>query len=160
MNGDQEKKLREQLAALISQGNAFTPLPQLLDSIPYEVTGQSLEGFSHTVWELTEHLRIALHDLVEYSKDSHYQSPPWPDGFWPEQPGPSSQDEWKESISQIKALQEEMIEMVQDPANDLFEPFAANPDHHLLRQATIVAEHNAYHGGQIALLSKALEKRS
>ncbi|MBS3808005.1 MAG: DinB family protein [Bacteroidales bacterium] len=159
MDRSNNNKLREQLAALISQGNAFTPLPQLLDSIPYEVTGQQVEGFSHTVWELTEHLRIALHDLVEYSKDSHFQSPPWPDGFWPDEPGLASREGWDESVRQIKALQEEMIEMVLDPANDLFEPFVANPDHHLLRQATIVAEHNAYHAGQIAMLSKALGRR-
>lgn len=150
--------MRGQLAALIRQGNAFTPLPRVCESIPYEVTGQQVEGFSHTVWELTEHLRIALHDLVEYSKDSHYPSPPWPDGFWPDQPGPSSEEEWQESVRQIQALQQEMIEMVQNPENDLFEPFAANPNHHLLRQATIAAEHNAYHGGQIAMLSKAIQR--
>jgi len=160
MDQNNDKKLREQLSALIRQGNAFTPLPQLFDSIPYEVTGQQVEGFSHTVWELTEHLRIALHDLVEYSKDSYYQSPPWPDGFWPDHPAPASEKEWKESVRQIKALQEEMIAMLQDPARDLFEPFAANPEHHLLRQATIVAEHNAYHGGQIALLAKTIERSS
>jgi len=159
MDGNKDRKLREQLERLIRQGNAFTPLSQLFDSIAYDDTGKRVEGFSHTIWELTEHLRIALHDLVEYSKDSHYPSPPWPDGFWPDQPGPSSREEWQESIRQIQALQEEMIAMVQDPDNDLFEPFVANANHHLLRQATIVAEHNAYHGGQIALLSKAIERR-
>ncbi|MCF8335325.1 MAG: DinB family protein [Bacteroidales bacterium] len=158
MNEDQNKKLRDQLVTMISQGNAFRPLPQLLDSIPYEITGEQVEGFVHTVWELTEHLRIALRDLVEYAKDSYYQSPPWPEGYWPKYPEPRSKEEWQESIRHINDLIKEMIERVQDPSFDLFEPFAANPNHHLLRQATIVAEHNAYHAGQIALLSKALEK--
>ncbi|MCF8309348.1 MAG: DinB family protein, partial [Bacteroidales bacterium] len=118
-----------------------------------------MEGFAHTVWELTEHLRLALHDLVEYSKDSHFQSPPWPDGYWPKNPAPASEKEWQNSLQQINDLREEMIRMVQDTSNDLFEPFKANPDHNLLRQATIAAEHTAYHGGQIAMLSKAIERQ-
>ena len=158
LNKDREQILRNQLVTMIRQGNAFTPVPQLLDSIPYEITGKHIEGYGHTVWELTEHLRIALHDLVEYSKDSHYQSPPWPEGFWPGTPAPPSREEWEESVKRIKELMEEMVEMVQDPSNDLFEPFAANPNHHLLRQATIVAEHNAWHGGQIAVVGKAAGK--
>jgi hypothetical protein len=158
MDTKKDQKLRDQLATMMRQGNAFTPLPDLLESIPYDVTGQKVEGFSHTVWELTEHLRIALHDLVEYAKDSHYASPPWPDGFWPDQPAPASEEAWQESIEQIKALTEEMICLVRNPANDLFEPFEANSEHHLLRQATIVAEHNAYHAGQIAMISKVAQR--
>ena len=155
MNKEEDQMLRDQLETMIRQGNAFRPLPQLLDSIPFDITGKQVEGYSHTVWELTEHLRIALHDLVEYSKDSHYQSPPWPEGFWPDHPKPGSKEQWQQSVNHINELMEEMIDMVQDPSNDLFEPFTANKNHHLLRQATIVAEHNAWHGGQIAVVSKA-----
>lgn len=156
---DNDQKLRDQLAALIRQGNAFKPLLQVLESVPFEATGQRVEGFSHTVWELTEHIRIAFHDLVEYSKDSHYQSPPWPDGFWPDQTRPASEEEWNQTVQAVGELQEEMIALVKDPGNGLFEPFAANAHHHLLRQATIAAEHTAYHAGQIAMLSKAVERR-
>jgi hypothetical protein len=156
---DTDKKLREQLVKLLKQGNAFSPLSKQFESIPYDVAGERIEGFSHTVWEITEHIRLALHDLIEYSKDSHFQSPPWPDGYWPKNPGPASQKEWVESVQQINDLIGEMIHMIQDPSNDLFEPFEANPDHNLLRQATIAAEHTAYHGGQVAMLSKAIERR-
>jgi hypothetical protein len=156
---ENDKKLREQLIKLIKQGSAFMPLSERFNSIPYEDTGVQLEGFSHTIWELAEHMRIALHDLVEYSKDSTFESPPWPDGYWPKNSVPNSQKEWLETIEQIENLIQEMTGLVEDPENDLFEPFQANPDHHLLRQATIFAEHNAYHGGQIAMLSKAIERR-
>lgn len=156
---DNDQKLRNQLVKLLEQGNAFMPLLGKLKSIPYENTGVRVENFSHTIWELTEHIRLALHDLVEYSKDSHYQSPPWPDGYWPENSGPDSNEEWLKSVEKISDLLSEMINMVKDSSNDLFEPFAANPDHHLLRQATIVAEHTAYHGGQIAILSKAVQRQ-
>jgi len=159
MNQHTEQILREQLVTLMKQGNAFRPMSDLFDSVPYQIVGKQEEGFSHTVWELTEHIRRALHDLVEYSKDSYYQSPPWPEGFWPEQPAPNSEEEWDESVRQINELLHKMIARVQDPSTDLFEPFKANPNHHLLRQATIVAEHNAYHAGQIAMLSKAIESR-
>ncbi len=155
MNSDQ--KLRNHLVKLLEQGNAFTPLFEQLDSIPYENTGLRLSGFAHTIWELTEHIRLALHDLVEYAKDSYYQSPPWPDGYWPENAAPGTRKEWKESIEHIDNLLNEMINMVKDTSNDLFEPFKANADHNLMRQATIAAEHAAYHAGQIAMLKKALQ---
>ena len=156
MNNDQ--KLRNHLVKLLEQGNAFTPLLGQLNAVPYENTGLRLEGFAHTIWELTEHIRLALHDLVEYSKNSYYQSPPWPDGYWPENAAPGSRKEWSESIEHIDNLLNEMVNMVKDTSNDLFEPFKANAEHNLLRQATIAAEHAAYHGGQIVTLHKALQR--
>ena len=155
---DTDKVLRNQLVTMMKQGNAFTPLTETLNAVSYDVTGKTVNNFPHTIWELTEHIRLALHDLVEYSKDSHYQSPPWPEGYWPDNRGPYSEDEWKKSVEHIQDLLQEMINRVQDTSNDLFEPFAANPEHNLLRQATIVAEHCAYHAGQIAMLRKAMEE--
>mgnify|MGYP000267583302 CR=1 FL=1 len=155
---DNDKKLRNQLVKLLKQGNAFMPLSDQLNSFPYENTGVRLEGFAHTIWELTEHIRLALHDLVEYAKDSYYQSPPWPDGYWPENPAPDSRKEWAESTEHIDTLLNEIISMVQNTSNDLFESFKANADHNLLRQATIAAEHAAYHAGQIAMINKALQR--
>lgn len=151
------QKLRDQLVTMLKQGNAFTPLGPLLESLPYAFTGQKVEGFSHTIWELTEHIRLALHDLTEYSKDSYYASPPWPEGYWPLTSYPASEADWQASVNHIHQLFDEMISWIQDPQVDLFEPFAAHPDHHLLRQATIAAEHCAYHTGQIAMLYNYLQ---
>jgi len=156
---DNEQKLRNQVVKLLEQGNAFMPVIEKLKSIPYKNTGVRAENFSHTIWELTEHIRLALHDLVEYSKDSHHQSPTWPDEYWPDKPEPGSREQWLESAEQINHLLNEMINMVHDSSNDLFEPFAANPEHHLFRQATIAAEHTAYHGGQIAMIDKAIQRQ-
>ena len=155
---DHDQKLRNQLVKLLSQGNAFMPLFDQLDSVPFENTGVRVKGFAHTIWELTEHIRLALHDLVEYSKDSYYQSPPWPNGYWPENASLGSRKEWAESVEHINNLLNEMISMVKNASNDLLEPFKANKDHNLLRQATIIAEHAAYHSGQIAMLNKALQR--
>lgn len=152
----EDKKVRDQLVMLMKGGNAFIPLSEVLDSTPFEITGKKPEGFSHTIWELTEHIRICLHDLVEYSKNSYFQSPPFPEGYWPESTSPKSKEEWKDCVNHIKRLLNEMIERVSDPSIDLVEPFAANPNHNLLREANIVAEHNAYHAGQIVQLRKVL----
>jgi len=154
-----DQKLREQLIIHVRQGNAFTPVMSLLQNISYDITGEKIEGFLLTIWEITEHIRRALDDLVSYSRDSFHQSPPWPDKYWPHHTEPQSKKEWETSIKQIYDLIEEMISLIQNPSIDLFEPFKANDKHHLLRQATIVAEHNAYHAGQIAMLSKAIERR-
>ena len=153
------EKLQNQLISLILQGNAFMPLTNLLESIPLEITAKRIDNPVHTIWELTEHIRIALYDLVAYSKDSYFQSPPWPDGYWPDHPEPQSSEEWGKSINQINSLLNELTELIKDPSVNLYEPFKANPEHTLLRQITIVAEHNAYHTGQIAMLKNLLQGR-
>lgn len=152
---DKDQKLREQLVSLLKQGKAFNPMIDQLKSVHWKQTGKELQGFSHTIWEITEHIRLALHDLVEYSKDSYFQSPPWPEGYWPENSSPASEEEWKKSIEAIEKLMSEMINLVQNPENDLYEPFIANSEHNLLRQVTIAAEHTAYHAGQVAMLKAA-----
>jgi len=151
-----DEVVRNQMKKMIRQGNAFAPLSEVLESVPYEKTGEKIPGSNHTIWEVTEHIRLCLYDLVEYSKDSYFKSPPWPEGYWPGRTAPSSEKEWMETVERISQLTEEMIELIQDPDNDLYQPFSSNPEHNLLRQAIIVAEHNAYHGGQLAMMKKVL----
>jgi hypothetical protein len=152
----QDQPLRNQLAKLLQGGQAFTPLEDLLAGITAREAGKTVPGLPYTLWQLIEHLRITLYDILEFSHDPAYQSPEWPEGYWPAEAAPASAAELEKSIQTISAGVEAMIRLVQDPARDLFEPFAHGQGQNLLREALLVAEHNAYHLGQIVVLRRLL----
>jgi hypothetical protein len=152
----QDQPLRNQLTKLLRSGQAFTPLADLLAGITAGEAGKMVPGLPYTLWQLIEHLRITLYDILEFSRDPAYQSPEWPAGYWPADAAPASAAELEKSIQTIAAGVEAMIRLVQDPARDLFEPFAHGQGQNLLREAMLVAEHNAYHLGQIVVLRRLL----
>ena len=152
----QDQLLRDQLTKLLRGGQAFKPLEEVLDGITAAEAGKMVPGLPYTLWKLIEHLRISLYDILEFSRDPTYQSPAWPDGYWPQEDGPVDQTALDKSFSLITKGVEEMIQLVQDPANDLYTPFAHGEGQNLLREAMLVAEHNAYHLGEIVVLQRLL----
>lgn len=152
----QDQRLRDQLTRLMRGGQAFTPLEQVLAGITAREAGKAVPGLPYTLWGLIEHLRITLYDILEFSRDPAYQSPDWPQGYWPAQQAPAGQAALDKSIRALSDGLEAMVALVQDPTRDLFEPFAHGQGQNLLREAMLVAEHNAYHLGQVVLLRRLL----
>lgn len=154
MNHDQQ--LRDQLTQLMQGGQAFKPLEEVLQGITAEDAGKSVPDLPYTLWKLIEHLRIALHDILEFSRAPAYASPEWPDGYWPKKDAPVDQAALDASIRSIREGMDAMADLVQDPGNDLFKPFAHGNGQNLLREAILIAEHNAYHLGEIVVLRRLL----
>lgn len=154
MNNDQP--LRDQLTKLLRGGQAFTPLEQVLAGITAGEAGKTMPGLPYTLWGLIEHLRITLYDILEFCLDPTYQSPDWPQGYWPSEKKPADQHALDKSLGAISDGVQAMIALVQDPARDLFQPFAHGQGQNLLREAMLVAEHNAYHLGQVVVLRRLL----
>lgn len=152
----QEQQLREQLVKLIKGGQAFTPSDQVLAGISMENAGKEVDGLPYTLWQLMEHLRIALWDILEFSCDPDYESPQWPEGYWPDEKAPADRDALNNCREAIADGLEAMIGLVQDESNDLYAPFPHGKRQNLLREAMLVAEHNAYHLGQIVVLRRLL----
>jgi len=151
-----DQLLRDQLVKLMRSGQAFKPLPKVLQGLTAEDAGKKVPGLPYTLWQLIEHLRIALYDILDFSRDPHYKSPEWPTGYWPREEKPANPEALDKSIKSIVDGVETMIKLVQDPANNLFEPFAHGDGQNLLREAMLVAEHNAYHLGEIVVLRRLL----
>ncbi|OKL39600.1 ABC transporter [Pontibacter flavimaris] len=150
----QDEQLREQLVKLLRGGQAFRTQEELLEGLTLQEAGQKTQGLPYTIWQLLEHLRFAQRDILDFSRNAAYQEPAWPDDYWPEQEAPESQQALEQTLKAIALDLEEMVQLVQNPANDLFEPFAHGQGQTLLREAMLVAEHNAYHLGQIVLLRR------
>ena len=83
-------------------------------------------------------------------------SPGFPDGYWPKTPGPPSEAEWQKSVAEFYRDLGEMIDLVKNPRSDLYAKIPHGDGQTVLREALVLADHNAYHLGQFVDLRRAL----
>jgi len=148
--------LRQEVAALLEGGNAHVTLEKGLHGVPLALLGKRAAGSAHTLWQLAEHIRIAQWDILEFSRDPSHASPSWPEGYWPATPAPPSASAWTRCRKSIREDLAAMVALVRDPARDLLAPLPHAPEKSLLREALLVADHNAYHLGQFVALRQRL----
>ncbi len=153
---DPESEAREHLVRLIDGHEAYISFEKAIEGIPHGLRGIIPDKLPYSIWQLVEHIRLAQHDILEYSKDSNFSSPPWPEGYWPKGKSPGGEEAWNNSLKAIEDDREEMKSLVKSPLNSLFEPFQNGSGHTLFRQAMLIAEHNAYHTGHIVVVRRLL----
>ena len=152
-----ETALRDHLVKLLTSAWAHVTAEDGIAGVPPDQRGARLPSHPHTIWQLLEHLRICQDDLAEYSRGPNHISPDFPEGYWPESDVPEDEEEGEASVRAFKSGLQKMVDLVSDPSQDLFEAFPWSEEGHtLLREVLILADHNAYHLGQIVQLKKAL----
>lgn len=105
---------------------------------------------------MLEHIRIALWDIVEFSRGVKHKALKWPEDYWPKNAAPSNEKAWDKSVTAVAKHLDEMRELINDSSHDLFAPVAHGDGQTLLREVLLAADHNAYHLGQLLLVRKAL----
>jgi hypothetical protein len=149
--------LRHQILALLDGKGAHLDFDGTVAGLDAELAGRPAPGLPHTAWQLVEHLRIALWDLVEYSRRPDHESPDWPAGYWPAGAAPPAPAAWEESLAAYRFHLQEMKALVADPAGDLLAPLPGSDfGASLLREALLAAGHASYHLGQIVDVRRAL----
>ncbi len=152
----EEKVLREQLVALLRGGEAHIKADGALAGVSPQFRNVRPAAEAHSVWEELEHLRIAQEDILRYTIDASWKSPKWPEGYWPANPQTVTDEMWKASVDGFLADLEEMIKVVQEPKLDLTSKIPHGDGQTYLREILLVADHNAYHLGQIVQARKLL----
>jgi hypothetical protein len=156
MTSDQMTALREHLLYLLRGGGAHLDFEKAITGLPPQLRGARPAGQPHTPWRLLEHLRIAQWDILEFSRNPKHVSPTFPDGYWPEGDAPPDAAAWDRSVAAFRADLRAMQDLVANPATDLFTPLPHGEGQTILREALLVADHNAYHLGQLVLLRRLL----
>jgi hypothetical protein len=156
MKETSDKALREHLSYLLQGGGAHAKFDDVIKDIPPKLRGQKPSGFPHSPWMLLEHMRIAQWDILEFSRDSKHKSPMWPAGYWPESEAPADDKAWESSIKSFRADLKAMQDLVANPKADLFAKIAWGDGQTILREALLIADHNAYHLGQIVDVRRLL----
>jgi hypothetical protein len=151
-----DQALREHVVHLLQGGGAHLNFEQAVAGLPQDLRGAKVEGVSHTPWRLLEHMRIAQWDIVEFSRNPAHVSPEFPDGYWPERDAPPDSESWDRSLAAFRADLQAMIDLVADVDTDLCARIPHGDGQTILREALLVADHNAYHLGQLVLLRRCL----
>lgn len=150
--------LRQHVINLLTKAEAHVDAPGELKNFPPKLRGRKPEGAPHTPWQLLEHMRIAQWDILQFSIDAKHESPKFPEGYWPETESPASDKVWEKSVRQFLADLDAMCKLVEDGKRDLFARIPHGTGQTLLREALLVADHNAYHLGQIVMARRMMEK--
>ncbi len=156
MPTDPQHQLRRDLLELLAGGNAHLDFDSAVRGLPARLRGANVPNQPHTPWRLIEHMRIAQWDILEFSRDATHQSPPWPDGYWPETDAPPSASAWERSLREFRRDLKAMQKLVANPRTDLLAPVPHGGGKTILREAILLADHNAYHLGQLVMLRRAL----
>lgn len=148
MNAD--RALRDHLIRLLDWDHAHIRFDDAVQDFPPELRGRRPPGAPHSAWELLEHLRIALWDIVEFTRDAKtHVSPDFPKGYWPATVEPPSGRAWDESVAAYRQHLRAFAELVRDESFDLFAPIPGGDGQTPLREVLLAADHNAYHVGQL-----------
>jgi DinB family protein len=145
----QDATLRQHLDELLGGGGAHVKFDDVVKDIPPKVRGQKPANMPHSPWMLLEHLRLAQWDILEFSRNKDHQSPEWPTGYWPKNEGPPKADAWNRSIEGFHKDLDAMRKLVKDPKTDLYAKIPWGDGQTILREALLVADHNAYHVAQL-----------
>jgi len=148
--------LRQHLAYLLKGGGAHIQFHDVVKRFSAGIRGVKPAGTPHTAWQLVEHMRIAQWDILEFSRNGKHVSPQWPAGYWPESEAPPTRSAWSASLREFERDLKAMIGLVSKPSTNLYARIPHGEGQTILREALLVADHNAYHLGQLASLGKML----
>jgi hypothetical protein len=156
MQDTSDKALRQQLIDLLAGGGAHAKFDDVVNGLPPKLRGTRPANLPHSPWMLLEHLRLTQWDILEFSRNSKYVSPEWPEGYWPKTEAPPNSAAWNRSIEEFRKDLKAMQNLVANPKTDLFARIPWGDGQTILREALLLADHNAYHLGQFVDLRRLL----
>lgn len=155
-SANHDAALRQHLLELLTGGHAHASFDAAIKNLPAELRGKRPRGAEHSPWEILEHLRIAQWDILEFSRDAQHVSPDWPSGYWPRTVAPPSEKAWDASVRAFRRGLKAMCDLAADPKTDLYAKIPHGDGQTILREALLVADHNAYHVGELVLVRRLL----
>jgi hypothetical protein len=149
--------LRKHLENVLRMKGAHLSFEEAVADFPAALRGKKLSGAPHTAWQLLEHMRLAQEDILDFARNPKYKEKKFPDDYWPAAGAPPDEDAWDKSVKQFQKDLKEMLALIADTKHDLLAKIPHGQGQTLLREALLVADHNAYHLGQFVFLRKMLE---
>jgi hypothetical protein len=156
MKTPSDKILRQHLIKLLEGSEAHVNFEAAIKDLPVSLRGRRPEGASHSPWEVVEHMRLALWDILEFSRNPKHKSPEWPGGYWPRTRAPRNKQAWEQSVQAFRDDLKEMSDLVANESTDLFAKIPHGDGQTILREALLAADHNAYHLGELVVVRRLL----
>ena len=145
-----------EIISLLTQGQAHATFEEATAGLTPALWNRPVPQVPYTIWQLVEHVRIAQKDILEFSLDARHPSPKWPEGYWPATTATADEATWQATLHQLRQDRQRFIELLQNPATDLLSPLPHGTGQTVLREAFLIADHAAYHTGEIVLMRRLL----
>jgi hypothetical protein len=156
MNPQNEESIRKHLLELLKGGGAHVDFETAIKNLEPSLRGRRPKGADHSAWEILEHMRIAQWDILEFSRNAKHVSPQFPDGYWPATQAPPDEKAWDQTVAAFRSDLQAMADLVADKSTNLLSKIPHGDGQTIFREALLVADHNAYHLGQLVLLRRLL----
>jgi hypothetical protein len=148
--------LREHLAAILDWKDAHVDFDSVVGGIPREARGARPHGLPYSPWQLLEHMRITQNDILDFCLNADYEELKWPDEYWPETTTPPDDAAWEDSVRSYREDREALRRLAADPAVDLTSNIPHGNGQTYLRELLLVADHTAYHLGELVVVRRLL----
>jgi hypothetical protein len=155
---DKDDSLRKHVLYVLRGGGAHLSFDDFVSSFPADLCNRKVEGLPYTPWHILEHMRIAQRDILEFSRDSDHISPEFPKGYWPNPSELGTPALWQQTIDEFRKDLQQMETLVEDPSTDLYGKIPHGEGQTILREALLIADHNAYHLGVLAVMARILKQ--
>ena len=151
-----DSALRKQLAAVLSWADAHVDFDRAIAGIPPDARGKRPANLPYSAWQLLEHMRIAQYDILDFCINPNYEEMKWPDDYWPASPEPPSEKAWDESVRQYRTDRAAVERLATDASIDLMAKIPNGSGQTYLREVLLIADHGAYHLGELILVRRLL----
>lgn len=153
---DQDRSLRTHLRKILDWEDAHAGFDAAVKGIPPALRGTAPPGLPHSPWQLLEHLRRCQWDILEFCRNPKYVEPKSMAEYWPSGATPPNASAWDESVASVRRDRDAMKALAEDTSVDLFAKVPWGSGQTYLREVLLVADHNAYHVGQLVLTRRLL----
>jgi hypothetical protein len=153
---EDEAILTQQLLERLKGRGAHMPFEEATKDFPMDRINEPFPNGTYSSWALIEHLRIAQWDILDFIRNPGYQYMEWPKDYWPEPEKQATPEEWQETVGRFHADRAALEELAQDPETDLYARIPWGEGQTALREFLIVADHNAYHIGEFAIMRQVM----
>jgi uncharacterized damage-inducible protein DinB len=151
-----DKSWRAHVVALLDWEQAHVGFDTAVKGLPPPLRGVVPIGWDHSAWQLVEHIRIAQTDILDFCLNAKYKAKKWPADYWPKAPAPRNAAAWTAALTQARRDVKALQKLAKDPARDLTAAIPHGTGQTYLRELLLVADHTAYHVGQIVALRRQL----
>jgi len=155
--GKKDESLRKHVLYLLREGGAHQSFEDFVGSFPPDLCSRKIDGLPYTAWQVLEHMRRAQWDILEFSRDASHVSPEFPKGYWPDPQEPGTPVLWQKTIDEFRNDLKQMQALVEDSSTDLHAKIPHGDGQTILREALLVADHNAYHLGALTVMARILK---
>ncbi|KAA6431427.1 DinB family protein [Dyadobacter flavalbus] len=156
MENDQQQKLISELVFLIEKGNAHVSMEDAVSGLPANMRTIIPENLPYSIWQLIEHIRIAQKDILDFCVSEDHEKLAWPDDYWTEPVENINDKTWENALNEIKQDRQRFLDLLHDEQTDLFSPIEWGDGQTILREAMLIADHNAYHTAEIVVIRRML----